>query len=134
MKVIHGDLLELAEGGHFDVIVHGCNCQCTMGAGIARQIKARFPEAYDADRATEKGDASKLGTCSVAHAQRGDHELTMVNAYTQVHWRGRGKKVDEDAIARCFAWVKQEFGGKRIGIPRIGAGLAGGDWDEIRAI
>jgi O-acetyl-ADP-ribose deacetylase (regulator of RNase III) len=30
--------------------------------------------------------------------------------------------------------MKQEFSGKRIGIPLIGAGLAGGDWNKIAAI
>ena len=35
MKVTQGDLLQLALAGQFDVIVHGCNCQCQMGKGIA---------------------------------------------------------------------------------------------------
>jgi O-acetyl-ADP-ribose deacetylase (regulator of RNase III) len=52
MKVVTGDLLKLALEGHFDVIVHGCNCQCAMGAGIALSIKNQFPEAYEADLRT----------------------------------------------------------------------------------
>jgi O-acetyl-ADP-ribose deacetylase (regulator of RNase III) len=31
MKVIKGDLIQLAKDGKFDLIVHGCNCFCTMG-------------------------------------------------------------------------------------------------------
>jgi len=58
---IHGNLLQLALAGRFDVIIHGCNCQCTMGAGIAKQIKAQFPEAYKADLRTVKGAEEKLG-------------------------------------------------------------------------
>ena len=64
MKVIRGDLVQLALAGKFDVIVHGCNCMCTMGAGIAKQIKQKFPEAYRVDCQTKKGDRSKLGTIS----------------------------------------------------------------------
>jgi len=30
--------------------------------------------------------------------------------------------------------VKAQFSGKRIAYPKIGAGLAGGDWDIIRGI
>ena len=41
MKIIKGDLIKLALQGEFDVIVHGCNCFCTMGAGIAKSIKPR---------------------------------------------------------------------------------------------
>lgn len=55
MNVIKGDLIKLALDGRFDVIVHGCNCQCAMGAGIAKSIKETFPEAYKADLATTKG-------------------------------------------------------------------------------
>jgi len=33
MKTIQGNLIHLAQDGEFDLIVHGCNCFCTMGAG-----------------------------------------------------------------------------------------------------
>ena len=59
MKLIKGDLIQLAKNGEFDVIIHGCNCFCTMGAGIAKTIKDIFPEAYKADLNTKKGDRSK---------------------------------------------------------------------------
>ena len=38
MKTITGDLIKLAQDGVFDVIIHGCNCQNTMGAGIAKTV------------------------------------------------------------------------------------------------
>lgn len=60
MKEIDGDLIALAREGHFDLIAHGCNCFCTMGARIARGIRAAFPEAYEADLNTKKGDRAKL--------------------------------------------------------------------------
>lgn len=133
MKVLFGDLLDLAEQGRFDVIVHGCNCQCTMGAGIAKQIKERFPEAYDADLRTGRS-ASKLGSISAAVVQRTWHEFTVVNGYTQVHWRGSGVKVEYEAIRDVMREVKVRYAGSRIGYPRIGAGLAGGDWARIAGI
>ena len=54
MKSIRGNLLALARSGRFDVIVHGCNCRHAMGAGIAKQIKDSFPEAWAADLATSR--------------------------------------------------------------------------------
>ena len=45
MRTIRGDLLQFALDGEFEAIVHGCNCQCVMGKGIALAIKQRFPEA-----------------------------------------------------------------------------------------
>lgn len=134
MKKIDGDLLKLALDGTFDVIVHGCNCYCTMGAGIAKAIKAAFPEAYAADCSTLKGDRFKLGTISVATAKRGQVELNIVNAYTQFHWKGSGILVDYDAVRSAVRAVKARFSGKRIGYPRIGAGLAKGDWTVVTEI
>ena len=54
MKEVTGDLVKLAKNGEFDVIVHGCNCECIMGGGIAKQIRQAFPTAYDADRGTSE--------------------------------------------------------------------------------
>ncbi len=126
--------MALALSGTFDVIIHGCNCQCQMGKGIALSIKRLFPEAYAADCATAKGDASKLGSISTVEIVRGHRTFWIVNAYTQLHWRGDGVKADYDAIGRVMNAVKVKFSGKRIGYPKIGAGLAGGDWQTIAAI
>ena len=51
IKYIKGDLVRDAEKD-FDVIGHGCNCWCTMGAGIALGVKRKWRRAYDADTAT----------------------------------------------------------------------------------
>jgi len=134
MKIIQGDLLQLAADGHFDVIVHGCNCQCQMGKGIALSIKRRFPAAYRADLTTEKASREKLGMYSQARVSENGHEFVVVNAYTQFHWRGAGVRADYEAIERAMMAIAREFHGKRIGYPLIGAGLAGGDWARISAI
>ncbi len=116
------------------MIVHGCNCFCIFGAGIAKQIRERFPAAYDADLATEKGDAGKLGTCSYAVCPTSSGSVVVVNAYTQFGFAYGRTVVDYDAIESCFEWVAQQFAGERIGVPRIGAGLAGGAWPIIANI
>jgi O-acetyl-ADP-ribose deacetylase (regulator of RNase III) len=134
MNVITGDLLRFALDGRFDVIVHGCNCQCAMGKGIALSIKQQFPEAYEADLRTAKGDRAKLGTISTAEVERPPARFTVVNAYTQFHWRGEGVLADYDEIRSAFGVIKRQFAGRRIGYPRIGAGLAKGDWNTIAAI
>lgn len=137
MKTTKGDLIKLATSGEFDVIVHGCNCFHIMGAGIAKSIKTRFPEAYLADRRQSiKGDRGKLGTYTRANVLGG--ELTVINAYTQYSY-GRGPNrespVDYEAIGKVFALLRKELPkGSRVGIPRIGAGLAGGDWQLIQSI
>lgn len=134
MKVVKGDLIMKALANEFDVIVHGCNCFCTMGAGIAKTIKQTFPQAYEADLQTNKGDKSKLGTLTYAEVEINNKKLIIVNAYIQFDWRGSGSKADYTAIERVFKIIKNNYSGLRIGYPAIGAGLAGGNWTIISEI
>jgi O-acetyl-ADP-ribose deacetylase (regulator of RNase III) len=134
MKEIEGDLISMAANGDFDVIIHGCNCQCQMGKGIALKIRNNYPEAYEADCKTEKGSREKLGSYSAVNVKRNRSEFTIVNAYTQFHWKGKGVKADYEAIRSVFKKIKNDFSGKKIGYPLLGAGLAGGDWGVIKSI
>lgn len=134
MKTIQGDLINLTVSGHFDVIVHGCNCFCAMGKGIAFQIKNSFPEAWKADLKTVRSDHGKLGGYSFIKIKRGDVEFIVVNMYTQYEFWGPGIKVNYQAVRSCFRKLKQQFTGYRIGYPKIGAGLARGDWGIIQTI
>src|SRR5262249_35912383 len=81
-----------------------------------------------------KGDRGKLGTISFAEITRGSQRLVVVNAYTQLDYRGRGVKVDYDAVRSALRAVKARFSGLRIGFPKVGAGLAGGDWTVLAKI
>jgi len=134
MKIVKGDLIQLALSEEFDVIIHGCNCFCSMGAGIARQIKERFPPADEADLKTQPGDKDKLGTYSKATIKITKQTLTIINGYTQYHHSGSKVLADYDAIDSLFSLIKTNFSGKRIGYPKIGAGLARGDWKKISSI
>jgi O-acetyl-ADP-ribose deacetylase (regulator of RNase III) len=134
MNIIQGDLIELAKAGEFDVIIQGCNCQCRMARGIALTIEQQFPEAYTADCQTEIGDRTKLGNFTSVQIDRDGFNFTIVNGYTQFHWQGEGVLADYDAIRSVFRQVKHQFSGKRIGYPKIGAGLARGDWAIISDI
>lgn len=140
MKTTTGNLITLAEQGHFDVIVHGCNCFHTMGAGIAAEIKRRYPAAYSVDVAKSvKGDRSKLGTFTAALVTGPGPlwaEFVIVNAYTQYQY-GVPKNnifVSYNAVTQVFNSIARTYGAYRIGYPKIGAGLAGGKWDKISLI
>jgi len=142
-KLIHasGNLIDMAEQGLFDVIVHGCNCMNTMGSGIAAEIRQRYPEAYEADTAYSlklqddtNSQVQKLGNYS-AHLVKGEHNFLIVNAYTQVMFTPRG--VDHFEYASFEVILKKfahEYGPFRIGFPYIGCGLAGGNKELIVAM
>lgn len=134
LKTVYGDIFDDIEQNKADVLVHGCNCFCNMGAGIALTIKNKFPEAYDADLRTELGLKEKLGTYSKAKINLNGRIFTIVNAYTQYHWKGNDVLADYDAIRQVFKAIKRDFAGLRIVYPLIGAGLAKGNWQTIKSI
>jgi O-acetyl-ADP-ribose deacetylase (regulator of RNase III) len=143
---VKGDLIELAKEGQFDVIAHGCNCLCTMGAGIALQMKREFK--CDKFQMESEPTIEKLGCIDsemlhyedrrnwVKYPDEGgnwvSHSMIVVNAYTQYTY---GKNtLDYEALTLCMRKINSVFKHKHIGLPQIGAGLAGGEWNRIKEI
>lgn len=122
-----GDVLNSGE----KFIVHGCNCFNTMGSGIAAQIRKQYPFAYDVDQLTEQGNYFKLGT----YSQGTEGDVTIINAYTQYKF-GRDKRYAEyDAIEMVMNGICYDFQKVDImAMPKIGCGLAGGDWNIVADI
>lgn len=129
MKTIKGDLIALAQAGDFDVITHGCNCFCAMGAGIAPLMARAFGcDTFKMEDVIYRGSINKLGTIDYQKAE--DLPLIVVNSYTQYKPGAPGRfgiPLDYDALSLCLVKINSSFGGKRVGLPFIGAGLAGGD-------
>ena len=152
-REIDGDLIELAKAGTFDVIAHGANCKSCMQKGIAPQMA----KAFGCDRFEMEligADINKLGNIDYqtfvlgeftiwsledAKNNRNEPELTVVNAYTQFnygrnHADGDAIPFSYEAFTLCMRKMNHEFKGKSIGLPKIGAGLAGGNWKIIKSI
>lgn len=161
-REIKGDLITLAINGEFDVISHGCNCFCQMGAGIAPQMgKAFNAHMFPLEAEVYKGDMNKLGSidCGTTYVKGGaitralpfeafgnhissddtQHELMVVNSYTQYgfgrnHKGGTNAPLDYEALTLCLRKINNRFKGKHIGLPQIGCGLAGGNWERVQYI
>lgn len=153
---INGDLIELALNGKFDVIVHGCNCFCTMSSGIAVSMKNTFNcDKFLKESLKYKGDINKLGTIdfneivsSKSIATQNTYlgklidveyfpSIIVINAYTQFNYYKNhidGKPIDYEALTLCLRKINHIFSGKHIGLPQIGCGLAGGDWGIVKKI
>jgi hypothetical protein len=128
-----GNLLDLAENGEFDVILHGANCFNTMGAGIAREISARYPMAAAVDMETTRGDYTKLGNWTECAVDAGKG-FTILNCYTQ-HSVSRDTDVFEYiAFALILQKLLHIYGTERLGFPYIGMGLAGGNKETIMSL
>lgn len=136
LKHVSGNLITKALQGEYDVVVHGCNCYCNMGAGIALTIQRIWPQALAADQRTKYGDASKIGTYSYATGFTRTSPVRtfhIINAYTQVGCNA-SKAVDlfeYDGFIDILNELRSNFPDARFGFPYIGMGLAGGDPERI---
>jgi O-acetyl-ADP-ribose deacetylase (regulator of RNase III) len=131
IRYVQGDLLS----SDMAIIAHGCNTQGVMGSGIARQIRDKWPNVYAAYRQLYEQQGLALGTIQAVPTPDG---RLVVNCMTQASFGRDGQQhVDYDAIASCIQALDQvaaDRGVPEIGLPKIGAGLGGGDWRIIEGI
>ncbi len=130
-----GDLLEQKD---INIILNINNLFHTFGAGIALAIKNKYPEAYKADLKTIYGDKSKLGTFSWVKTQ---DDKTICNLYAMKDLGAQKRQLDYEAFYTCLEKIKELIDGSInkdkyvVGIPyKIGAALAGGDWEVIKSM
>lgn len=130
---ITGDLLETTA----DIICHQVNCKGVMGAGLAKQIKLRYPKVFENyKKLCAKYDYGSI-LLGVVDFEEVDKYI-VANCFGQWGYGTKVKQTDYDALERCFKSVadfaiREEL--KTIAIPYgIGCGLAGGDWNTVFGI
>lgn len=138
-----GNILDYCDNNN--IVIHGVNAMVVMGAGVALALKTAFPEILEVDRANPLKGEAKLGSLSIYNLDYKYGKLcTIVNACTQYRYGPEfelfgfktSQKLRKNAIRLAFEEIKRRFGnnGLTFVIPKIGAGLAGGNWEEISKI
>lgn len=124
MHIIQGDLLDVKRG----IICHQVNCKRVAGAGLALQIRQRWPLWYKNFKVTRP----ELGTVTFLNVEP---DLWIANLYAQDGY-GRGEQhTNCQAFQRCARRVAEFAPNLEIYLPvGIGCGLAGGDWSIVQAI
>lgn len=129
---VTGDLFENAY--HVQAFAHGCNCQGSMGAGIAKSFRERYPEMYAQYCALCKSVPRQfnLGDAWYWHEEG---KPGVFNLGTQEdYWRSRATY---EAIEQALKQMRQQADEKdidSIALPRIGAGYGGLSWKKVRAV
>jgi O-acetyl-ADP-ribose deacetylase (regulator of RNase III) len=140
VDVVTGNLIEYVENLVTDkevVVFHNANCQCRMGAGIARDIARAWPEVEEVDNATIKGDSSKLGYWSSALVERNGRRFTVYNLYCQDRYGPAWEHhFDYTALNWALARMAMQYTGRDalFVFPLVGTGHAGGRWPRVRDI
>ena len=127
---IKGDLLKT----HCEVIAHGCNCKCTMKSGVARVITNKFSRVRAADNTFMGGyvNRDKLGEVDFVNVDSKKIKV-VANCYTQFDYNSRTKPLDYDALGVCLEKLKEFVveNDYTLALPKIGCGLAGGNWPKV---
>ena len=141
IKEVNGNLLTYPG---IQVIGHQTNCLSVMGAGIAKQIKARWPEVFReyCDYCKSQSDKHNLlGTIQVLKTDDGKYIANLFGEYSfcesiaPYEEGGKPRHTDYDALKECLhrlhTWMALNDI-KTGGLPdHIGCGLAGGNWDGV---
>lgn len=123
---LKGDLFHY-EGLH--ALAHGCNCAGAMGKGIAVEFRARFPTMYAEYK--KRCAESRFGLGDVFEWTEAG--VTVFNLGTQRTWKTKADLPAIEAATRAMIRLAEHKGITRIGLPRIGSGLGGLPWGDVRA-
>jgi len=127
-------MIKEIKGSLFDsptkVIAHGANTLGIMGAGIARSIKAIYPNNFKTyNEKCLKGEF-KLGDVLLVE----DNKRIVANLGTQ---NELGAHASLQAVKLSFVLLMEELqklGLKEVAIPKIGCGIGGLEWKDVREI
>lgn len=135
VKYIKGSILDAPQ----KYIAHGVNCQNVMGSGVAKVLFKEYPiikrDYHDYCKNVEPNEL--LGKVDIVELEDQVHEKVF-NCFTQEFYGYDGKKyVNYEAIYNCFNYIAKFLNTSfypEIAIPKIGCGLAGGNWEIVSRI
>ncbi|WP_432514290.1 macro domain-containing protein [Kineococcus sp. SYSU DK001] len=122
-----GDLFAL----DLPALAHGCNCRGSMAGGIARQFADRWPAMEQEYRRRCRAGEFTLGDVMPWVTGEG---VVVYNLATQVE-RGADARLDAiEATVRTALADAAHRGLDRLGVPRLGAGIGGLAWADVREV
>ncbi len=127
VKVVNGDLFTTKA----KYICHQVNCKGRMGSGVARQVRAKYPEVYSAYMYACQEQPVILGQSQFVPCDDGK---MVVNMFTQNSYGYDGKQyTNYAAFQKCLRAIKEAVPpAETIAMPyKIGCGLGGGDWGTV---
>lgn len=122
-----GDVFNFNDVKNF---AHGCNCAGAMGKGIAIQFKERFPEMYIEYKNLCKNKIFMPGGVFMYKYEDG----YVFNLGTQATWKTKATTIAIETSFLKMLKMASENEIHDIVLPRIGAGLGGLNWSEVKLI
>jgi O-acetyl-ADP-ribose deacetylase (regulator of RNase III) len=125
LREIQGDVFESGA----PIIAHGCNTVGVMGAGIAKEMRNRYPLMHM--RYQQMCDEQTFIPGHVFLYYVGGEDLHIANLATQ-KYPGRNAKLEyiEESMSKLIEFC-ETYNISTIAMPRIGAGIGGLDWKDV---
>ena len=112
------------------VICQQVNCMGVMGAGLALQIKNKYPIVYE--EYLKYADPTAIGKVLLVPVTNG---LSVACLFGQVRYGRNRQHTNYEALRRAFIKLNQLAKGKTVYVPKnIGCGLGGGQWGIVKTI
>jgi O-acetyl-ADP-ribose deacetylase (regulator of RNase III) len=140
IKYIKGDATEpIIIGDKYSVICHCCNALGAWGKGFVVPLGQKYPIAREKYLKFIKmtKEENRLGSVSFAKAT---DNIIVANIIGQFYTYPKDGKIplDYEALEKGFRSVIEMFQTNDIPLtvhmPKIGCGLAGGDWNRVEEI
>jgi O-acetyl-ADP-ribose deacetylase (regulator of RNase III) len=129
IDVKYGDILDCKDG----IICHQVNCMGVMGAGLALQIRCKYPKIYNDYSSMCMQNSTEILLENVQMCVDGD--VIVANMFSQSDYDRDKNYTDYDAFDKCVKAIYDymiENNKDTIYFPyKIGCGIAGGSWDIV---
>lgn len=136
MKYVSGDLFQSGA----DCLVNPVNCRGVMGAGLAKAFREKYPAIMRPYVTACRQAALRPGKIQILQLDRTTGALSptgdlfIANVPTKDDWRGQSQIGWIDEGLRKLAGALPERGIRSIAIPKLGAGLGGLPWPQVREV
>lgn len=120
------------------IIVHCCNDLGAWGAGFVLALSRRWPEPEAAYLDSITRGSLELGKVQFVSVDEEGENIVVANLVGQKGLRGPANPTPirysaiESGLTKVAAEAKKQKA--TVHMPRMGAGLAGGDWNKIVAL
>ena len=132
IEYIKGNILNVTEG----IIVQQVNCMGVMGAGLAKQIRDKWPYIYDNYKARIYNTANTKELLGKTLFNNVENNLFVASIFGQYYYGHQAKFTNYPALFKGLDFVAEisEVDQIPVYIPKgLGCGLAGGNWDFVEA-
>lgn len=117
-----------------DAVVNPVNCVGVMGKGLALQFKNKFPKYYNDYKTKCNLNQIKLGGVDFFPDVNYYISKGIFSFPTKFHWRNNSN-IEDIKSGLIDLKNKMELNKiNRIAIPKIGCGLGGLNWDDVKPL